>query len=191
MTLEGCKLPRALENPIDDVLMVATEPLLGPLRDAGVTPNMITAASAAASFASVWCCFKGRPVTAAALWVLGYVFDIMDGFMARRYKLESRLGCLMDHATDLLAYAGLMAFVGWRICTMPNRILWPLWVEVVLAAGAWYHLQCQERGTAHMPIQGLDGCGCRDKAHLRWTRFLGTGTLAAWHVLLIVLFAHK
>lgn len=187
-TLPGCKLPRALENPLDDLLMVAVEPLLAPLRSAGVTPNMVTLASAAASFAAVYLAFAARPVPAAVLWALGYVLDVADGFMARRFKMESKLGCFLDHATDLLAYAGLMAFVFWKIYTANPRVLWPVAVEVWLALAALYHFHCQEKTSTHQPIDGVSGCACRDAAHLRWTRFLGTGTLAAWHVALILFY---
>ncbi|KAK9826950.1 hypothetical protein WJX74_001454 [Apatococcus lobatus] len=186
--IPGCKLPRALENPLDDLLMVAVEPLLAALYGMGVTPNMVTLASAAAALASVYCCFAGRPLPAACLWVLGYVLDIVDGFLARRYKMESRLGDRLDHATDLLAYAGLVSFVAYRVFQANPRVLWPVAVEVWLACAAYYHMQCQERASHHMAIQGLDGCACRDEAHLAWTRYLGTGTLTAWHVFLILFY---
>lgn len=191
--LRGCKLPRALENPLDDLIMVAVEPLLQPLRDAGVTPNMVTLASAASSLASVYCCFSGRRLAAVGLWLLGYVLDCVDGFMARRFGMESVLGDLLDHGTDLLAYGGLLAFVAWRFASagtggLPVPPVWPLAVEAALGCLMVYHMQCQERGTEYMPVEGVDGSACADKAHLRWTRWVGAGTLTAWHLVLIWLF---
>lgn len=165
--------------------MAAVQPLLPPLRRAGVTPNMVTGASFVAGAASVALCFSGRPVAGAALWVLGYACDVADGFMARRYGMETELCGRLDHATDLLAFCGLAAFVASRL---PGRPLWPLGVEALLLAGAFYHLQCQEKGTRHLPIEGLGGAACRDKGHLRWTRWVGTGTLTAWHVFLILFY---
>lgn len=183
--IQGCKLPRHLENPIDDLLMVLVEPLLGPLVAAGVTPNMVTWASAAAAAGSIAACFKGRAGLAAGLWVAGYALDIVDGFMARRYNMVTPYGDRLDHATDVLGYAGLIAFVAWRLFRQNPKIFWPLAVELLLVTGSLYHLQCQEKDTKELPISGVPGCACYDKKHLRFTRWAGMGTLMAWHVFLI------
>ncbi len=190
--LQGCKLPRALENPIDDLLMVLVEPTLQPLHSAGVTPNMVTLASAAAAAASVYFCFQGRVWPAAGLWVAGYILDVMDGFMARRFDMESRLGDALDHCTDLLGYGGLIAFVLHSLVTMHPRIYWPLAVELILCAAALYQMNCQEKETSYIAIKGIGGCACKDKAHLKYSRWGGMGTLMAWHVFLIYFYTrHK
>lgn len=189
--LQGCKLPRHLENPIDDSLMVAIEPLLQPLRDAGVTPNMVTLASAAASAASLYFCFERRPLWAVGYWFLAYLFDVMDGFMARRFGMETALGDRLDHISDLLAYGGLLLFVCWRVRTDPRPLYWPLAVEAILTCLAMYHMQCQEKDSHFIPIRGLRGNACRDKEHLRYTRWVGVGTLTAWHLVFIWCYARR
>ena len=183
--LQGCKLPRNLENPLDDLLMVLVEPLLQPLRDAGATPNIITALSALSAAASIHFCFRGRPLNASLLWVLGYVLDIMDGFMARRFSMETRFGCLFDHITDTAAFAGLLAFIASSLMHSPHKVFWPLAVELLLICGSVYHMHCQEKGSPHLAISGISGCACADKRHLAHSRWVGTGTLMAWHVFLI------
>lgn len=172
-----------LENPVDAAILMGIQPTLQPLRAAGVTPNMITWASAAAAVASLVCCFAGRPHLAAAAWVAGYVLDCADGFMARRYNMETEWGDRLDHATDVLGYGGLVAFVLNRI--WKGARVWPLYVEAVLVAGALYHMQCQEKGSTNIPIKGISGCACMDKSHLRYSRWLGLGTLLVWHIVLI------
>lgn len=186
VTIGGCKLPRHLENPVDDVLMAVVDPLLAPLRRAGVTPNHITLLSIAAAAASLYCCFNGRPSAAAALWSVGYVADVADGMMARRYNMETEFGGRLDHVSDVAAFCGLMAFAWSRL---PRRPWWPLGVEALLLAGAWYHLQCQEKGTPHMAFDGIDGRRCSDKRHLEASRWLGTGTLTLWHLFLIFFYS--
>lgn len=166
--------------------MVAIQPLLRPLRRAGVTPNMVTGVSILAAGASVALCFRGCPVWAMVLWTLNYVADTADGMMARCYGMETEFGGWLDHVSDVLAFCGLMCFVLWRSGGRPK---WPLAVEAVLLAGAWLHLHCQEKDTPHMAFGGIDGGACLDKAHLKFTRFFGTGTLTAWHLFLIHMYS--
>lgn len=181
--IPGCKLPRHLENPLDDMLMAALHPLMAPMRRAGVTPNGVTLASAAAACASVYLCFQGHhPLAAGSLWFLSYVADVADGMLARQFRMETELGGRLDHGSDVLAFLALTAFVATRLGERP---WWPLTVEAGLLAGAWWHLQCQEKDTAHLAFGGIDGTGCADKAHLSVSRWFGTGTLTLWHLFLI------
>lgn len=184
----GCKLPRHLENPLDDMLMAATQPLMAPLRRAGVTPNGVTLASIAAAAASVYMCFKGHPVAAASLWFLSYVADVVDGMLARRYNMETELGGWLDHGSDVIAFLALMAFA---VSRLGHRPWWPLGVEAGLLAGAWWHLQCQEKDTTHLAFDGIDGSGCADKAHLVYSKWFGTGTLTVWHLFLIFFYSQS
>jgi len=181
-TINGCKLPRDLENPFDDSLMVLVEPVLLPLYRMGITPNMVTYASILAASAAIYLCFTGHPVLASLLWLLNYIFDIVDGFMARRFHMETRLGSILDHGSDVMAFVGLMAFVISRIKSQPK---WPLSIEIILLIGVWYHLSCQEKDTPHIAFDGIDGNACYDRNHLKYTRWIGTGTLTLWHVFLI------
>lgn len=183
-TITGCKLPRHLENPVDDLLMVAVEPFLEPLHRVGVTPNMLTLMSMICAAASVFCCFGGHPGPAMVLWLSNYVFDVADGFMARRYRMETVFGSALDHISDVLSFCGLMAFVLCRSASRPGHN-WPLGIEIVLLLGAWLHMQCQEKDTPHLAVEGIDGKACLDKDHLKFTRFVGTGTLTLWHLFLI------
>lgn len=183
--MEGCKLPPHHENPVDHLILRLIEPTLRPLVDRGITPNMVTYASAFAAAVSVWACFHRDPHLASIAWVAGYALDCMDGFMARRFHMESEYGDTIDHLTDVLAFIGLMAFVGLRAFSLHPRGNWPLAVELVLLATSYYHMQCQEKDTKHIAIKGIGGCRCFDKEHLRYTRWVGTGTLMLWHVFLI------
>lgn len=184
-TIPGCKLPRHHENPLDWLIFRAVEPLLAPMRAAGITPNAVTLASAAAAAISLCACFWGRPNLAVGAWVANYLLDCVDGFMARRFNMESAWGDAADHLTDALSFLGLMAFIGLRAGQIPISANWPLLIECILLAASFYHMQCQEKDTVHLSIRGIDGCRCFDKDHLRVTRWFGTGTLLMWHVALI------
>lgn len=54
---------------------------------------------------------------AASAWLLGLVLtlatDVADGFVARRFQLESERGAKLDSRADLLLYASLPLFVWW------------------------------------------------------------------------------
>lgn len=184
-TVPGCKLPRHHENPLDYMILQLIEPTLQPMRNKGITPNTITVLSAVFAVMSICCCFHDKAHWAASAWIVQYVLDCADGFMARRFKMESQLGDCLDHASDMLAFGGLVAFVGSRASAFSLKQNWPLAIELVLLACSWYHMSCQEKDTKHLAITGLSGCKCFDKEHLRYTRWVGTGTLMVWHVFLI------
>ena len=186
--IDGCKLPRRLENPIDDRIMVAIDPWLAQLHAFHVTPNMVTVASMSAAALSLFLFWKARPILSSIAWIVSYVLDCFDGMLARRYDQETALGSCLDHASDVIAFVGLMWLV---VARMRGKASWPILVEVILLAGSYYHLQCQEKGTRHMAFDGIDGSHCLDKAHLEWSRWLGTGTLTAWHVFLIMYYSRS
>jgi CDP-diacylglycerol--glycerol-3-phosphate 3-phosphatidyltransferase len=54
---------------------------------------------------------------AASAWVVGLVLtlatDVADGWLARRFGVQSERGAKLDSRADLLLYATLPLFVGW------------------------------------------------------------------------------
>lgn len=69
------------------------------------------------------------------------VTDVLDGFFARRWKVTSRLGSVLDSIADLLFYAAALSFVA--------PYLWPIlptsfWVAiaVLLTSRVVFYLLC-------------------------------------------------
>ncbi len=56
----------------------------------------------------------------AAVFLLCVVTDALDGYVARRWKLESNLGAKLDNIADTLVYLSL---VGWIYLLIPKLLL--------------------------------------------------------------------
>lgn len=74
-------------------------------------PNLITLSRVPALFVVVVLLFVALPWAATAafvVFVLGGITDWLDGYLARRFKLVSNFGKLMDALTDKVLVVGLM-----------------------------------------------------------------------------------
>jgi CDP-diacylglycerol--glycerol-3-phosphate 3-phosphatidyltransferase len=74
-------------------------------------PNLITLSRVPALFAVVALLFVNIPGAAAAafvVFILGGVSDWLDGYLARRFRIVSNFGKLMDALTDKVLVVGAM-----------------------------------------------------------------------------------
>jgi len=76
--------------------------LLPIFKNLGLTPNMITTLSL---FCTINCYLKINKNKTEALisYFLGYLFDCMDGMMARKYNMGSSFGMTYDLVTDVIS----------------------------------------------------------------------------------------
>ena len=62
------------------------------------------------------------------------VTDVLDGFVARKFHLESRLGAILDSVSDII-FLGVMAFK-----IMPTLIdVLPLWCWIIIIIPVFFH----------------------------------------------------
>lgn len=81
--------------PISDLL-------LEPLHNINMKPNHITLLSAVSSLFGIFLYCKNKISFAIFFYLLGYLFDCIDGRMARKYNQGSTLGMILDTVTDNL-----------------------------------------------------------------------------------------
>ena len=135
-----------------------------------LTPNGITTIAFALQLVALWMLVKGHGRVAGALWLLGYMFDCMDGYMARTYKLTSKFGDLYDHATDLITLLRLLCILAY------NRHFAHMLLVIIAGILATWQMGCQESmyaGTESTSLQPLKGLACACPDGLRW---FGVGT---------------
>lgn len=111
---------------------------------AGFSPNHLTAASAACTFAGIGLLAAGplsvlAAVLVASLLVLGYALDSADGQLARLQGTGSAAGEWLDHTVDAFKVGTIHLAV--LVCWWRSYDLEPLWYLVPLAfqAGATVH----------------------------------------------------
>ncbi|MDX2013287.1 MAG: CDP-alcohol phosphatidyltransferase family protein [Myxococcaceae bacterium] len=77
----------------------------------------------------------GRTTLVAVLLALG-ASDVVDGFIARRWKLTSNLGATLDAVADKLAQVATVTFLAFWGPPAFTPLPWWLWAALVLRDGA-------------------------------------------------------
>lgn len=113
------KLPPHLENPIDNIILQCTEQLLPCLHATGHTPNIITTYSVTSGVLAVWALHQGHIATFLFAMTASYVFDCLDGQLARAYGMTSHVGDVYDHATDTVVLLAVLVVMVKRYRHLP------------------------------------------------------------------------
>lgn len=103
-TDKGRKLDDKYEGPVDNFLYIFVKKITPILRKIGLTPNHVTFLSALSALISLYYFYKGEYKIAALFWLLNYFFDCVDGYMARKYDMITKVGDYFDHITDTISY---------------------------------------------------------------------------------------
>jgi hypothetical protein len=102
LTLSGRKVYGDIENPVDNVLIKISDILAPTFRSMGFTPNGLTTISLILGTASLYH-LNSHDLTEFSIYAsLSYLFDVMDGYYARKYNMETMVGDKYDHYKDLI-----------------------------------------------------------------------------------------
>ena len=74
--------------------------LTTPMKNAGLTPNMVTFLSTCCTLLAVYFIYKENLPYAATAYLIGYLLDCVDGKMARKYNMTSQYGMALDLVSD-------------------------------------------------------------------------------------------
>ena len=96
------KLPFHLESPVDNAIMYIIEYIAPFVYSIGLTPNMITSLGNICTVFFVYFFLENRYFLSALFFFLAYVFDCLDGYIARSYNMTTKFGDLYDHTSDFL-----------------------------------------------------------------------------------------
>lgn len=99
-------------------------------RDTGLSiefnlPNLITLARLISVPVAIWLILDERYGAAFWLFVAAGLSDAVDGFIAKRFDRQTRLGALLDPAADKMLLAGVYVSLGWA-----GQL--PLWLVVLV-----------------------------------------------------------
>ena len=74
--------------------------LVDPLYNLGFTPNMVTLISTLLTISTIYFIHISDFTTAAIIYSIGYLFDSVDGRIARKYNMGSQMGMVYDLVSD-------------------------------------------------------------------------------------------
>lgn len=180
------KVKKEYENPIDNILYDLCEIISPTFYKFGFTPNIITLLSFVTTLFSLNYFMKNLFYKGCLLLWLSYFFDCLDGHVARKYKMTSKIGDYLDHGSDLFLSIGLIYVLykknPWKIFQIKLGIMLLIGVFIFL------HLGCQEKiynKESESPTLSYSKKLCREKSWIRMTRWFGTGTMIGVICLLI------
>lgn len=135
-------LYQMLGKPTDSRLIRWSRRLLAPLMrtivETPLTANHLTLLGFLIGLGAIGCLWQGTytwTVVGAALFVVAYFIDLMDGMLARLKLQESRWGGWMDYALDNLVHLGIFAAITRAVYVQkPEQIV--LILGTLLLAGA-------------------------------------------------------
>lgn len=103
-------------------------------------PNLISLLRVALVAPVVWTMLSGDFATALVLFAVAGFSDALDGFLAKHYHWESRVGSILDPLADKLLLVASFATLTW-LGLLPSWLLWLVLGRDVLivAGGLAYH----------------------------------------------------
>jgi phosphatidylglycerophosphate synthase len=96
------KIPEHLENPVDNLILNIVDYTMPFFYKLGFTPNGITTLSLFFGLLSVKLIYDQDYLESSLAYFISYIFDCMDGHMARKYKMVSKFGDYYDHIKDMV-----------------------------------------------------------------------------------------
>jgi len=100
-------------EPIMDnyVFFPLSDLLVSPLRNVGLTPNGVTLISSIFQLYTIVLLSVGKVEYACISYIIGYLFDCIDGNMARKYNMGSKYGMALDMVSDNITNLSLILYI--------------------------------------------------------------------------------
>ena len=86
------KLPEDLEGPVDNIVYKLVEYITPTLHKLGFTPNILTSFGNISTIIFAYLMFNNKFKLAAIFFLFAYIFDCLDGYMARSFNMVTKYG---------------------------------------------------------------------------------------------------
>lgn len=187
---DGRKIEENIDNPIDNILLSITEKVAPGLVNLGFTPNIITTFSLISGLLGIYYIYKEQYVYGSLLFFLGYFFDCVDGYMARKFNMITKFGDLYDHITDWVVSVLLILVYFTRDLNTKFKITILIFFSI-LTLLSLVHLGCQEKyyeekENSQLGVLSVLKILCTNKENIKITRYFGLGTLTLAISLVII-----
>jgi phosphatidylglycerophosphate synthase len=184
--MDGRKIPSYIENPIDDILIRFSIKLNPFLHQLGFTPNILTTFSFLFGVAAAYSLWLNHYFLTALFILISYIFDTLDGNMARMFNMVTSFGDYYDHVTDIIQYTLLYtSLVLNKRIPLRFKVLF-ISASFILLYGVYTHFGCQEKSynkPAADSLTILEGL-CANKDYIHTTKYFGMGT---WIIIVCIL----
>lgn len=139
----GVKTNSENEGPIDTFLYKICENISEFFYKTGHTPNTITTYSFILGLASAYFYYHNHLFLFAICFIVSYLFDCLDGYMARKYNMKSDFGEYYDSISDGTVIVLLLYIVYIKHYHKLNSLLLFIFATFVILLNL--ELSCQEK----------------------------------------------
>jgi hypothetical protein len=169
------------EGPVDILILHLVEWITPTLHATGHTPNLITTYSLICGLLGAYCLWRGFLVAFLVLFSFAYLFDCVDGYMARRYNQMSVFGDYYDHISDIVKMGAVfyVLFINHSL----QRLLPVGIILCILCIGMFIYQGCAQKivnGEESKETLDLFQRLCLTEDTIHWAKYFscGTSTLA-------------
>lgn len=132
-----------------------TDPIVGPLAKAGVTPNMISAAGFGGNLAAAAFAAGGHFLTAGALMLVFSGLDLLDGALARKTGSVTRFGAVFDSVLDRLSEAAVLGGLLYHYSQTGNTVAVVLSYAAIVGSVMVSYVRARAEGIGLTLREGL------------------------------------
>lgn len=195
-TYDGRKVSAEIENPIDNILIYFSEIISPGFKKIGFTSNGLTTISLLLGSASLYHLYN-HDLTKFTLYAsFSYLFDVMDGYYARKYNMMTQFGDKYDHFKNIIMVliGVFIVYKQYGIHSHPILIV----IGLVLMVLGLINAGCQEKLKTNQKqddiLKILDPVtpntnNCSDYA--RYLKYFGSGSLVVIGICLIWYLEHS
>jgi phosphatidylglycerophosphate synthase len=100
--------------PFEESLYNTINPVIGPFlhEKVGLTPNGITTITLILGIIILYLIYNNNYILATVLLIIRQVLDATDGYVARRYNLQSEFGNSYDEYSDAISGIPILIYIG-------------------------------------------------------------------------------
>jgi len=184
------KIDPSFESPLDNFIVYnICEPISESIYKFNITPNMITTLSFACSLISIYFLYNYNILFFIIFSSLNYIFDCLDGYVARKYKLTTKFGDYFDHFTDIIHLFLIMFVLFYRYNFFDFKIA--LVFSICLLLLYMITLSCQEKimkkqNRSKVLSYGMDYCNLTLQRNMKYLRIFGSATMNLYIILLVI-----
>ena len=187
------KIPNNLEIPLDNYVYILVEFLAPYCYLLHMTPNFITTLSIITGVLSAYFVFTYNFGLSAIFYFLAYLFDCLDGYVARKYKMVTKFGDIYDHFGDIIKVILLISAFCYVNATL---FLYFLPILLYIFFMSCMHLGCQETYYKEPESDWLSILKvlCKSKnekelhAKMSYTKYFGVGTFSLCLILIMLVY---
>ena len=136
------KISRDIDNFIDNIFIDIASNMTGFFKKLNFTPNHLTTIGNIFGIFCIKNLISENYVYAALYYFFRYLFDCLDGYYSRKYRLESTLGDNYDHYSDYIFFAITTYILFKNVNFVNNNIFYIIYIFLSITASL--HLSCTE-----------------------------------------------